>query len=441
MAAWELVPEVVAWVRGLVGMLDARSQPRVAPLVVGALFAQGRRTVSRWIVAAGVSGQFQRYYYVLGTLGRKSDQVGSSGLGIVRRVVPLPERILLAIDDTLTKRYGPQVEGAGIHHNPTPGPADAKWAYGHVWVTLAWVVRHPHWGTIALPLLAKLYVRAKHIAPLALWYDWTFRTKLELAGELLAWAKFWLSWIDCPIWVVVDGGYAKRPFLDRARELGVTVVGRLRKDAALCDVPPPRQAGQRGRTRKYGSKIFLAGRAGHRCGWQTGEFLRYGQGTPKTYKTFLATSRFVKDPLRVVIVKEPHGWFAWFCTDPDASVADILEAVADRAAIEQVFHDVKEVHGAGQQQLRHVWANVGTWNLLLWLHTLIELWAWRRPESELIDRTARPWDAQPRRPSHADKRNALRRACLQQTFSPRRTTHRLSRKIQRLMNQLAALVC
>ena len=46
---------------------------------------------------------------------------------------------------------------------------------------------------------------------------------------------------------------------------------------------------------------------------------------------------------------------------PDLSVASILETVADRSALEQVFHDVKEVHGAGQQQLRHVWANVGAW--------------------------------------------------------------------------------
>lgn len=442
MAAWELVPELFAWVQGLVWMLDARTQPRIAPLLVGALFAQGRRTVSRWIVVAGLGGQFQRYYYALGSLGRKSNQVALLLAERVRRVVPRPERILLAIDDTLAKRYGQHVEGAGIHHNPTPGPADAKLAYGHVWVTLAWVVRHPRWGTIALPLLAKLYVRAKDIAPLALWYDWTFRTKLELAGDLLKWAKFWLSWVDRPIWVVVDGGYAKRPFLDRARELGVTVVGRLRKDAALCELPPPRKPGQRGRSRKYGNKVSLAGRARHRHGWQTGMFTLYGQQVTKTYKTFLATSRFVTGSvIRVVIVKETHGWCAWFCTDPDASVADILEAVADRAAIEQTFHDVKEVHGAGQQQLRNVFANIGAWHLLLWLYTLIELWAWDRQESQLIDRTARPWDAEPRRPSHADKRNALRRACLRQTFSPRRATHRLSRKINRLVNQLASLVC
>jgi hypothetical protein len=160
----------------------------------------------------------------------------------------------------------------------------------------------------------------------------------------------------------------------------------------------------------------------------------------KTYKTFLATYRPAGGVIRVVIVKETHGWFAWFCTDATATVRDILEAVADRAAIEQVFHDVKEVHGAGQQQLRHLWANVGAWHLLLWLYTLIELWAWHRSESELVDRSHRPWDAEPRRPSHADKRNALRRACLRHTFSARRAAAHLTRKTRRLLHSLVSLV-
>ena len=46
-----------------------------------------------------------------------------------------------------------------------------------------------------------------------------------------------------------------------------------------------------------------------------------------------------------------------FCTDPNASVAEILEAFADRAIIEQDFHDVKEVWGAGQQQVPNIWTN------------------------------------------------------------------------------------
>ena len=35
--------------------------------------------------------------------------------------LPLPDRLLLVIDDSPTKRYGPKVEGADVHHNPTPG--------------------------------------------------------------------------------------------------------------------------------------------------------------------------------------------------------------------------------------------------------------------------------------------------------------------------------
>jgi len=36
-----------------------------------------------------------------------------------------------------------------------------------------------------------------------------------------------------------------------------------------------------------------------------------------------------------------------------------------------------------------------------------------KPEEELVDRTANPWDSEPRRPSHADKRKALQRQALQ----------------------------
>ena len=118
-------------------------------------------------------------------------------------------------------------------------------------------------------------------------------------------------------------------------------------------------------------------------GWQTGLFSLYGRLVVKKYKTFLATYKPVGGVIRVVLVREPDRWVAYFSTDPDLSVASILETVADRSALEQVFHDVKEVHGAGQQQLRHVWANVGAWNLIGWWHTLVELWAWDRPQSRL----------------------------------------------------------
>jgi hypothetical protein len=110
----------------------------------------------------------------------------------------------------------------------------------------------------------------------------------------------------------------------------------------------------------------------------------------KTIKTFLATYRPARGLIRVVIVKEDHGCEFFFCTDPNATPREILEAFGDRAAIEQDFHDVKEVWGAGQQQVRNLWTNVAVFNLNLWVHTLVEGWAWHKPAEELRDRSRPP---------------------------------------------------
>jgi hypothetical protein len=77
---------------------------------------------------------------------------------------------------------------------------------------------------------------------------------------------------------------------------------------------------------------------------------------------------------------------------------------------------VKEVWGAGQQQVRNVWSNVGCWHLNQWLYTLVELCCWDVSKSELTDRRARPWDNPDRRPSHADRRRSISREMLQKQF-------------------------
>jgi hypothetical protein len=442
---WQLPIELVSWITSLSQMLHARLAGRLLPLVAGMLFAQGRRTVASWLRGGGLGDDFRRYYYFLGSLGRNAKSVASLLLRRVVDVLQPGERILVAIDDTPTKRYGPQVEGAGVHHNPTPGPADQQFLYGHIWVTLAWVVRHPLWGTIGLPLRALLYVRQKQIALLHTLYGVTFQTKLEMAADLVEWFVQWL-FLEKTVWVVADGAYAKRPFLKRVLAAGVVVVSRLRRDAALWTVPQPEQprCGQpqkRGPKPKYGNRaISLAKRAGHRQGWQTGDFVLYGKKVTKTYKTFLATYKPVGGKIRVVLVRDTDGWIAFFCTDTEATVEQILEAVADRAAIEQDFHDLKEVHGAGQQQVRHYWANVAVYHLNLWLHTLIELWAWTKTHEQLCDRSQSPWDNPERRPSHADRRNALRRHCLRAEIQIAAKNRRLTRKFQGLLRRLVRLV-
>lgn len=442
---WDCPQDWSEWSAWLSAGLHARCRWRLPVLMTGLLFAGGRRTVTSWLRAAGVSDDFQDYYYFLSSLGGKTKQIATQLLLLVLRTLPLPDRVLLVIDDSPTKRYGPKVEGADMHHNPTPGPAGQPFLYGHVWVTISLAVRHPLWGPLSLPLRALLYVREQSRKNIPRERHWPrFATKLQLAARLVEWAVPLLKQAGKTVWIVIDGGYTKRPFLQRALKLtGTVVVGRLRKDAALRDLPPELKAGQRrgrGRPRKFGpNKISLAKRAGQPRGWQTVACTVYGKETIKKYKTFLATYKPVGGVIRVVLVQEEHGSYAFYCTQPEASVVEILEAFADRATIEQDFHDVKEVWGAGQQQVRNIWSNVAAFNLNLWMHTLVELWAWNRSAEELCDRSDSPWDDAARRPSHANRRQALRKQILQQELSNITTRWALPQKMIQLAKNLLTL--
>jgi len=413
---------MLAAVSGLQAVMDRRIAFRLAIIVSGMLLADDRRTASAWFVAGGVQDDWDRFYDCLISVGRTSQKLAAIVLGsVVQKFVPgLTDRILIGLDDSPTARYGRHVEGAGVHHNPTPGPADGEWLYGHNWVALAWLASHPLWGVIALPLRSMLYVRQVDVPKLAEKYDWEFRTKHQLGVELLTWFVKTTRALGVKgrVWLVTDGAYAARPFLLPTLSLGIVVVGRLRKDACLYDVPPEPKPRQKGRHPIYGkNKLNLAKRAAHPRGWKTISYNCRGVEVTRQYKTFLATSELVSGVIRVVILRYEDGsWAPYFCTDSSAEVRDILEAVAARWAIEEHFHDVKEVWGAGQQQVRNVWSNIGCWHLNQWLYTLVELCSWDVDKSTLTDRSERPWDNPDRRPSHADRRRTISREMLRETF-------------------------
>jgi hypothetical protein len=419
--------------------LHQRHAWRLAVLLLGALFAHGRRTVTGWLRAARVGRGFAAYYYFLAALGRRADV--PAGLLLRRALARLAPGgpLLFALDDSPTQRYGRHVQGAGVHHNPTPGPTDQKFLYGHVWVTLAWVVTHPLWGALGLPLLARLYVRRKDVPGVPRRQGWAFRTKLELAADLVAWAAERVRSAGRAVRVVADGFYAKRPLLKAAAAAGVGVVSRLRRDAGLRTLParPRRGRRRRGRPPTYGpGRISLAKRAGQKRGWQVVQARQYGEVRDKRIKTFLATWRPAGGVIRVVIVREQHGWLALFSTDASLAAQEILAMAADRFSIEQDFHDLKQVGGVGQQQLRDVWANVGAFHLCAWVHTLVELWAWGQPREAICDRSASPWDDADRRPSHADRRKALQRHCLGEEFHRLAAGQTLTPEIQQFIGRV-----
>src|SRR5438105_6548378 len=106
--------------------LDRRTALRLPVLLVGALLASGRRTATSWFRAAGITDDFRPAYHTIYAVGRRVDQLAITAWLTARPCLTTSRRLLLAIDDTPTPRYGPCVEGAGIHHNPTPGPAGEK---------------------------------------------------------------------------------------------------------------------------------------------------------------------------------------------------------------------------------------------------------------------------------------------------------------------------
>ena len=429
------------WVAALCNVLHQRSAWRLAVILAAIIFARGRKTITSWFRAAGITQQYKAFYYFIGSIGRKTEAVATVLLEImINLIYSKQQRVLMAIDDSPTKRYGPKVQGAGIHRNPTTTPDRAKFIYGHLWVTISAVVRHKLWATIGLPVLAKMYVRAKDIAKLPTDYRIQFQDKLQQATELVKWACKCCKRLGKQLWIVTDGGFTKARFLKPAITMGATIITRLRKDAALYALPKPVKKRRPGRPRKYGKRIYLCNKASEKRGWFKVMVTVYGRQETKQVKLFKATYRPAGGQVLVLMVREAiDSWRAYLCTNLSATAEQILQAISDRMAIEQNFADLKEVEGAGQQQVRNYFANVGVFHLNMWVHTLVELWAWGQKTSAVCDRSDSPWDDQFRRPSHADKCASLRREVFKRTFFETFGHSRKSRKIARQFYKLMKL--
>ncbi len=74
---WQCPEQWSEWSEWLAAGLHARNRWRLPVLLIGVLFASGRRTVTTWLRAAGVSADFQDYYYALAALGHKTESVGN----------------------------------------------------------------------------------------------------------------------------------------------------------------------------------------------------------------------------------------------------------------------------------------------------------------------------------------------------------------------------
>jgi len=98
----------------------ALSWERVLILVMGALLAPWKRTVTSCLRMTGraQAGNFASYHQTLSCARWSSRAVARQLLGIVvERLVP-DGPVVICLDDTIERRWGPQIKARGIYRDP-----------------------------------------------------------------------------------------------------------------------------------------------------------------------------------------------------------------------------------------------------------------------------------------------------------------------------------
>ncbi len=349
---------------------------------------------------------------------------------LVRRFCP-DGPILLAADDTLCRKRGLDLFGAGMHHDPLLSSKAFKvCSWGHDWVVLALLLRLPRWAgskAFALPIACRLYVNRQGVAKgkkkaagkgggkgqRPKWRPRPgHRTRPELLVELLRLVAGWFP--DRQFVVCADSAYGGQSVLGQL-PANVDLISQVHPQGALYAPPPPPPAGRSGRPRKKGERLAdLRGWADDaKAPWQELTFDQYGLHTTLRVKVQRALYYTAgKDRLLTVILtrdqtgKRPDHRF--YCTRLDWDARAVLSAYAGRWALEVTFEGAKQVLGLEDPANRLPKAVRRTAPMALVLYSLVVLWfdegghaSVRFPE--------RPWYRHKREPSFQDMVTTLRR--------------------------------
>jgi hypothetical protein len=385
-------------------------------VALGWLLTPGRHGVGAALVAGGLSGErhHARFHRVFSLARWEPDELGHWVFLQVLRWLPEGAPVPVALDDTLAHKKGPKVFGLGSHLDAVRSTRRHRiFAFGHVWVTLAVVVKLPFsrrpW---ALPVLFRLYRNQKECARRGAPY----RKKTELARELLAVLAGWLAGRRCEL--AADSAYCNDT-VTRGLPENLVLFGRMRPDAVLT-ASPPEVSGQRkaGRPRLRGPTLptpKALARDPH-TPWQRLDATLYRATRSVTYTEQVAQwyracgTRLLK----IVVVPVSAGsaeLHVFFCTDPAVSAVYLLERYASRWAIEVSFRDLKQLLGFGDSQARTQRAVERTAPFVGLLFTLTVLWyaeAGHRSRWDLWP--VRPWYRTKLDPSFQDMLSALQRA-------------------------------
>lgn len=380
-------------------------------IATGWILCPGRRTITGMIPTADperTRAHDAFHYFFRDAAWELARLWRSQSVPLVDALCPAELPVTLLVDDTLAHKTGRQVQGAGVFRDPIRSTVrKIVYALGLNVVLLCVRVRLPFVRQpLALPVNFRLYTKGgpSHVA---------------LAAAMVRDLAQWLP--DRKFRLVGDGAYASAA---KAGLVRCHVTSRLRRDAALFELPPPRQPGQRGRPRKKGPRLPTPPQiaaAAAPAQWRRAH-IRWRDRTVER----LLLSRVVlwyqvtgSLPILLVIVRDPTGHEHddfFFTTDIQADPADVVSDYGDRWAIELTFRDAKQLLTPQHPQC---WRRSGPRRAValgFWLHSAVWLWFIRTVGDKPVW-PDRPWYTRKCSPSFADALSALRADLWRQRIS------------------------
>jgi hypothetical protein len=289
----------------------------------------------------------------------------------------------VAVDDTVCPKFGKRFFGLGWHHDPINRQHPRKLSHGHCFVCLAGLAQQTGEHFVALFIGCALYVQEKACKP-----GRAFVTKLVLAAQLVC-------ELTLPpgqrLVVVVDGAYARRPFVQALWATGRHVVSRLRSDTVFYDLPPVRKKGKKGRPRQYGAKHKAREWAQTKQRWRRATLRLYGKEATLEWKSRVVIQRTLGVRIRLVAVRfEKRPLVFLFSTDTKLSAAEIVRVYGARFAIETGFRDSKQSFGLSTYQVRSEGSMERLVHLCLWAQTLLRLRCWEAEPQPIYGEWRKP---------------------------------------------------
>jgi hypothetical protein len=380
-----LPPAMILLLRPFAPLFSKRIWAHVQILLMGALLAPAQRTVAAALRVVGLaqSPHFQRYHRVL---NRASWSSLAASRVLLRLLVAtfLPEGpLVIGVDETLERRMGAKIAAKGVYRDAVRSShSHFVKATGLRWVSLMLLTPIPWAGRVwALPFLTALAPSERYDTQRGRRH----KALTDWAWQLLLVVRRW--WPDRAMVAVADRGYAALTFLARCQALRqpITVITRLRLDAALYTPAPPRQPHQNGRPRKKGERLpTLAARSVDpvTC-WQTVAVADwYGKGA-RTVALVSETAIWYHTGLppvavRWVLIRDPQERFATqalLCTDLSVTPEQIIAWFVRRWQMEVTFEEARRHLGVETQRQWSPLAIARTTPMLLGLFSLVTLFA------------------------------------------------------------------